>query len=624
MSDIKISQLPQSTQLTGSEIVPMDQVQGGNLVTVKATTQDIANLSSLGYTAENVANKSTDGTFNANSDILYPSQKATKTYVDAVAVGLLKDNGNYDPTITNQYPTSDNTLSGGNPQKGDIWYISADGDMNGNAVLVGYSVRALVNNPGDTTDANWAISNVGLGFIPENVDNKSTDVNLGTSDTLYPTQNAVKTYVDGVAGVPTLQEVLNNNHELTDNNNLQGTYAGGGESFSGAQVNAFGYEAAYDNVESNINALGSYAAKGNTGADVNALGYQAAEGNVGNNVNAFGSYAAFSNAEGEISINNINALGYNSANGNTGSNVNALGANAGLNNTFSNVNLLGASTQANGNYQTVLSAPSSKNARIDTSSLTDDVKYILPNKTEDQTFAMLSDITNSGGWSLTGNAGTDDTTNFIGTTDEQDLVFKVNNNEVARLDTYNTLNVNGFLNCKSDAGAEVYATNNNFTQYAMISSFSTNADYRPVLELKNNNYSTYLTPVITLTGNRKLQLPDKDGILATEDYKVYTAILDITTSTPTATVLKNTLGVTISWSKFPSFGLVNATASGNIFPNKTFINQTLINNGGQPYFVIGSVGGVTTISYSFIMYDGTQTGLPNSAYIPIEIRVYPS
>ena len=35
-----------------------------------------------------------------------------------------------------------------------------------------------------------------LGFTPENVANKSVDTNLGTSDTLYPSQNAVKTYVD--------------------------------------------------------------------------------------------------------------------------------------------------------------------------------------------------------------------------------------------------------------------------------------------------------------------------------------------------------------------------------------------------------------------------------------------
>ncbi|NCX93647.1 MAG: hypothetical protein EBX40_03110 [Gammaproteobacteria bacterium] len=35
-----------------------------------------------------------------------------------------------------------------------------------------------------------------LGFTPENIANKSTNTALGTSDTLYPSQNAVKTYVD--------------------------------------------------------------------------------------------------------------------------------------------------------------------------------------------------------------------------------------------------------------------------------------------------------------------------------------------------------------------------------------------------------------------------------------------
>jgi hypothetical protein len=49
-----------------------------------------------------------------------------------------------------------------------------------------------------------------LGFTPENVANKSTNTALGTSDTLYPTQKAVKTYVDAAISavpVPNLQQV---------------------------------------------------------------------------------------------------------------------------------------------------------------------------------------------------------------------------------------------------------------------------------------------------------------------------------------------------------------------------------------------------------------------------------
>jgi hypothetical protein len=47
----------------------------------------------------------------------------------------------------------------------------------------------------DTQDALDAKQD-SLGFVPEDVSNKSTTTALGTSDTLYPTQNAVKTYVD--------------------------------------------------------------------------------------------------------------------------------------------------------------------------------------------------------------------------------------------------------------------------------------------------------------------------------------------------------------------------------------------------------------------------------------------
>lgn len=45
-----------------------------------------------------------------------------------------------------------------------------------------------------------------LGYTPENAANKSTTTSLGTSNTLYPTQNAVKSYVD--TGLATKQNSL--------------------------------------------------------------------------------------------------------------------------------------------------------------------------------------------------------------------------------------------------------------------------------------------------------------------------------------------------------------------------------------------------------------------------------
>ena len=61
------------------------------------------------------------------------------------------------------------------------------------------------NNDGlfyNTTTSLWEHKSIAtaLGYTPENVANKSTDVSLGTSDTLYPTQNAVKVYTDNILG----------------------------------------------------------------------------------------------------------------------------------------------------------------------------------------------------------------------------------------------------------------------------------------------------------------------------------------------------------------------------------------------------------------------------------------
>lgn len=193
----------------------------------------------LGFTPENVANKDTDWNLAANSDTKYPSQKAVKTYVDGNVVGLLDDRGNYDAS-SNLFPSTGGSGVAGAIMKGDLWYISVGGTLGGNSVLVGYSIRALVDTPAQTS-ANWAISNVGLGFVPENVLNKSTDGTLSSnSDTLYPSQKAVKTYAD------TKQEALVsgtniktiNGNSLLGSGNLTISGGGGGDSYEAFTVNS--------------------------------------------------------------------------------------------------------------------------------------------------------------------------------------------------------------------------------------------------------------------------------------------------------------------------------------------------------------------------------------------------
>lgn len=60
-----------------------------------------------------------------------------------------------------------------------------------------------LGNVNNTSDANKPVSSATQTALndKENTANKSTSTSLGTSDTLFPTQNAVKTYVDAAAGV---------------------------------------------------------------------------------------------------------------------------------------------------------------------------------------------------------------------------------------------------------------------------------------------------------------------------------------------------------------------------------------------------------------------------------------
>jgi len=198
---------------------------------------------------------------------------------------------------------------------------------------------------------------------------------------------------------PTLQEVLDNNHDLVDGINLQGTGAGDGntgieiaafgtdaaKNNTGSAVISIGYGAAQDNSGSTINALGSSAAYSNTGSQINAFGNGAAYDNNADNINAFGTDSAINNTG-----NNVNALGANAANNNTGENVNALGNSAGLVNSFNNVNLFGNSASADEDGQTVLSKDGAIMARISTTDLTDTRKYNLPDASG--TLALTTDI----------------------------------------------------------------------------------------------------------------------------------------------------------------------------------------------------------------------------------------
>jgi len=152
---------------------------------------------------ENTANKSTN-TALGTSDVLFPTQNAVKTYVDnQVSSGVVDASSSIKGKIqlagdlggTADVPTvpglanKENTIASGTTSqyfRGDKTWQTLD------KTAVGLS------NLDNTSDADKPVSNATQITLntKENTANKSAVTTLGTSDALYPTQNAVKTYVD--------------------------------------------------------------------------------------------------------------------------------------------------------------------------------------------------------------------------------------------------------------------------------------------------------------------------------------------------------------------------------------------------------------------------------------------
>jgi hypothetical protein len=168
---------------------------------------------------ENVSNKSTNTSL-GTSDTLYPSQNAVKTYVDnAISTPVIPT---LDQVATAGYTTDVNLIVANTTftgihgayemgvqrqLAGKYTSIFADGWLTINTTgtnkveFKGSNLHAdIVLEAPNKTAGTYTIATATDLTDKEDVTNKSTDVNLGTSDTLYPSQNAVKTYTDNLLG----------------------------------------------------------------------------------------------------------------------------------------------------------------------------------------------------------------------------------------------------------------------------------------------------------------------------------------------------------------------------------------------------------------------------------------
>ena len=144
---------------------------------------EVTNRTNADALKENTANKSTTTTL-GTSNVLFPTQNAVKTYVD----GSISTSN----TATTASIAAVQADVDANETAANTAIAAVQADVDANETAANTAIAAVQAD----VDANETASIAGLA-LKENTANKSTATTLGTSNVLFPTQNAVKTYVDG-------------------------------------------------------------------------------------------------------------------------------------------------------------------------------------------------------------------------------------------------------------------------------------------------------------------------------------------------------------------------------------------------------------------------------------------
>lgn len=201
---------------------------------LKANTTDVTNALAL---KEDLSNKSSNIGLDAGSTTKYPSVKAIKDYVDAqtaaagVADGSITSTKIANGTIVNAdvSPTAAIDFTKLNIQKSDIVGLgltksdigltNLDNTSDANKP-VSTATQTALNLKANATDVTTSLA------LKEDKSNKSVTTTLGISDDLYPTQNAVKTYVDtAIAGATIVDADANTKGKIQLAGDLAGSAA---------------------------------------------------------------------------------------------------------------------------------------------------------------------------------------------------------------------------------------------------------------------------------------------------------------------------------------------------------------------------------------------------------------
>ncbi len=245
---------------------------------------------------------------------------------------------------------------------------------------------------------------------------------------------------------------------------------------------------------------------------------------------------------------------------------------------------------------------------------------------------LLTD--NTSGWSLLGNTGTTESTNYIGTTDDAPIVLKTNGSERMRVtetgelaigntDPVCTLDVTGTI-LANDKGNNGFVLNSTGINYGFLSNPSENVwslGYGPVI-------TTLATPVLSWTadGNIGLGTASPSALLHLKDGHIKSE--QTTAPTLAITTANGISGATISSTSSDIRGLIDISGAptsstttsltitfNNPYNSAPIVMVSLANDAAQDYKVW--VDSVTTTTFN-INFKSSSTVNPRFAYFVIE------
>jgi hypothetical protein len=169
-----------------------------------------------------------------------------------------------------------------------------------------WNVKVIISDYGNNASVNNIVITAGGGDLIDQDGTVQIVLNLnGESVTFQPVSETSWIALESVGGavaIPTLQEVLDNNHDLVDGNNFQGASAGSNN--GGLNVNAFGTQAAEDNRGSGCNFFGTAAGQDNQDTNVHGFGENAGRRNQSRHAVFIGAQAGY-----DVATNTGNAIG---------------------------------------------------------------------------------------------------------------------------------------------------------------------------------------------------------------------------------------------------------------------------------------------------------------------------